>query len=162
MAAMDTITHPIPSPAVRASEQADTHALLGGMIAVRLRSEDTDGRFGLVEQIIPAGYPGPALHIHPEFDETFHVLAGTLAMRIGDAPHDAGPGTVAFIPRGTPHTFANPGSESARMLVLVTPGGFERYFEALAAAVEEAGALPAPDRLAALGIAHGSLPVPSP
>jgi mannose-6-phosphate isomerase-like protein (cupin superfamily) len=159
MAAMNEITHTIPSPAVQPIEQATTHSLLGGMIAVRLRSEETGGAYGLVEQVIPAGYPGPALHVHPEFDETFYVIDGTLAMRVGDEARDAGAGTVAFIPRGTVHTFANPGSRPARVLVLVTPGGFERYFEALAATVLDAGGLPAPDRLAALGIAHGSIPV---
>jgi hypothetical protein len=45
------------------------------------------------------------------------------------------------------------------MLVLVTPGGFERYFEALMAAVRDAEGFPPADELAALGIAHGSVPV---
>lgn len=64
--------------------------------------------------------------MHPDFDETFYVIEGTLGFRIGDRTHEAGPGTVAFVPRGTAHTFANPSPVPARSLVLVTPGGFER------------------------------------
>jgi hypothetical protein len=45
------------------------------------------------------------------------------------------------------------------MLVLVTPGGFERYFEALVEAVRDAGGFPPAEELAALGIAHGCVPV---
>ena len=63
------------------------------------------------------------------------------------------------MPPGTPHTFANPSDRPARMLVLVTPGGFERYFEALIEAVRDAGDLPAGRGARGAGIAHGSVPV---
>ena len=125
---------------------------------IKLRSEDTDGRLGLIEQVVPAGFPGPALHVHPHFDEMFYVVEGELAFRVGDDARVAGGGSVAFIPRGTPHTFANPGGDPARVLVPVTPGGFERYFEALAAAIMARGGFPGADEVAALGIAHGSIP----
>jgi mannose-6-phosphate isomerase-like protein (cupin superfamily) len=156
---MNTLIDTHPSPYVQSLQTAPGDSLLGGSIHIRIRSEDTCGRLGMVEQVIPAGFPGPALHVHPDFEETFYVLDGALAMRVGDEAHEAGPGTVAVVPRGTPHTFANPGSDTARVLVVVTPGGFERYFEALIEAVRAAGGFPPPDELAALGIAHGSVPV---
>lgn len=159
MPPMTTFTDTHTSPHVQSLHAAPGDSLLGGSIHIRVRSEDTGGRLGLVEQVIPAGFPGPALHVHPEFEETFYVIDGAIAIRIGDEAHEAGPGTVAVVPRGMPHTFANPGCEPARMLVLVTPGGFERYFEALIEAVRAAGGFPPPDKLAALGIAHGSVPV---
>lgn len=146
-------------PIVERAEQANTHHILGGSLAVRLRQEQTDGSLGLVEQKIPAGYPGPAMHVHPDFDETFYVIDGEIALRVGEDPFVAPGGSVAFVPRGTPHTFANPGTAPARLLVLVTPAGFEAYFEALAEALSTAGALPEPSELVALGIAHGSVPV---
>jgi mannose-6-phosphate isomerase-like protein (cupin superfamily) len=146
-------------PIVQRRSDAPTETLLGGSIAIRLRSEDTDGRLGLIEQVVPAGYPGPPLHVHPDFDETFYVIDGTLAFRIGADTVDAGPGTIAFVPRGTPHTFVNRSGAAVRSLVLVNPGGFERYFEALAAMIHVASALPDPERIAALGIEHGSIPV---
>jgi mannose-6-phosphate isomerase-like protein (cupin superfamily) len=156
---MNTLIDTHTSPHVQSLQAAPGDSLLGGSIHIRVRSEDTGGRLGLVEQVIPAGFPGPALHVHPEFEETFYVLDGRIAMRLGDEAVEAGAGTVAVVPRGTPHTFANPGSDAARVLVMVTPGGFERYFEALIESVRAAGGFPPPDELAALGIAHGSVPV---
>jgi quercetin dioxygenase-like cupin family protein len=145
-------------PVTQTREEVTTQAVLGGAITVRLRAEQTGGQLGLVEQVVPAGYPGPAMHVHPDFDETFYVIEGKLGFRVGDRAFEAGPGTVAFIPRGTPHTFANPDREAARSLVLATPGGFERYFEELIELIRRTGGLPPEHELRDLGIAHGSLP----
>lgn len=158
MASMNTTTHTM-HPFVQTLDEAAGRALMGGSIHVRVRSEDTNGTYGLVEQIVPAGFPGPPLHVHPEFEETFYVIDGHIAVRVGDEAHEAGPGSVAVVPRGTPHTFANPTDRPVRMLVLVTPGGFERYFEALAAAVGERGGYPPAEELIALSLAHGTVPV---
>jgi uncharacterized RmlC-like cupin family protein len=46
----------------------------------------------------------------------------------------AGPGEVAFAPRGVPHTLANLSSAPARFLIICTPAGFEREFARRAAA----------------------------
>jgi mannose-6-phosphate isomerase-like protein (cupin superfamily) len=157
----NTITQPA-VPTIQPLAEATRYDMLGGSIIIQLRADQTGGRLGLLEQVIPAGYPGPALHIHPDFDETFIMLEGTLAFCAGGKAYDADAGSAVFVPRGTPHTFANRSSGAARCLVLVTPGGFERYFEELAFAFMRAGGLPDPDELTALGIAHGSLPVGHP
>jgi mannose-6-phosphate isomerase-like protein (cupin superfamily) len=156
MSNLNTTTYT--APVIQTLEEAATQAVLGGAITVRLRAEQTDGQLGLVEQVVPGGYPGPAMHVHPDFDETFYVIEGRLGFRVGDHAYEAGAGTVAFIPRGTPHTFANPGPESARSLVLVTPGGFESYFEALIELISMTGGLPPEHELRDLGIAYRSLP----
>jgi quercetin dioxygenase-like cupin family protein len=94
---------------------------------VLLRSEDTAGRLGVVVNTVPAGWAGPPLH-HHDFDETFYVLDGELTFQLGDERRRAGPGALAFAPRGSTHTLANHGASEARYLLLITPGGFERYF----------------------------------
>jgi hypothetical protein len=38
-----------------------------------------------------------------------------------------------FASAGTPHTFANLGDHDARLLITLTPAGFEPYFNRLAA-----------------------------
>jgi quercetin dioxygenase-like cupin family protein len=149
-------------PLVQPLADATRYDIFGGSIIIHLRAEQTGGRLGVVEQRIPAGYPGPAMHVHPDFDETFVVLEGTLAFCADGEAYDADAGSVAFVPRGTPHTFANRSSDAARCLVVVNPGGFERYFEQLALAVMRAGGPPAPDEITALGIAHGSFPAGHP
>jgi mannose-6-phosphate isomerase-like protein (cupin superfamily) len=156
----NTITAQANTPAVvQTFEEAETAQVAGGAITVRLRSQDTDGRVGMIDQIVPGGFPGPALHVHPNFEETFYVLDGTLTFRLGDSARESGAGTVVHIPRGVPHTFANARDEPAHVLVIVTPAGFEAYFHALAGAIAARGGFPPVDELVALGIAHGSIPV---
>ena len=155
---MSKHTHPTTNAAVPHRNDREANGIFGGSIAVRLRAADTGGRIGLVEQVIPGGFPGPPLHVHPEFEETFVVLDGSLAFRVGDDAREARAGGVAHIPRGVPHTFANPADETAHALVIVTPAGFEEYFEALAAAITRHGAMPPAGEVIALGIAHGSVP----
>ena len=53
-------------------------------------------------------------------------------MQIGDEEAVAGPGELVVKPRGIPHAFWNPGDEPARLLELISPAGFERYFEEMA------------------------------
>jgi mannose-6-phosphate isomerase-like protein (cupin superfamily) len=158
MPAMSNLNATHISPVVETVDEASIQAVLGGSIAVRLRAEQTDGRLGLVEQVVPGGYPGPAMHVHPDFDETFYVIEGTLAFRVGHHAYEASAGTAAFVPRGTPHTFANATEKPSRSLVMVTPGGFESYFEELIALITQTGGLPPEDELRELGIAHGSTP----
>jgi mannose-6-phosphate isomerase-like protein (cupin superfamily) len=95
---------------------------------IRLRSEQTGGRVGIVEVTVPAGWPGPPLH-HHDFDEAFYVRDGALTFQVGDGRRLAGPGTLAFAPRGSHHTLANLGDVPARYLLVCTPGGFERRFD---------------------------------
>lgn len=111
---------------------------------VLVRSEQSDGRLGLIRNTVPAGFAGPPLHRHA-FDEAFYVLEGELTLRLGDDLLTAGPGDVAFAPGGVPHTLANRGNRAARYLLVCTPGGFERYFDRLAA--ELTGAAVPPEAL---------------
>jgi mannose-6-phosphate isomerase-like protein (cupin superfamily) len=131
--------------------------LLGGSISVRVRGDDSAGAIALVEQRVPAGYPGPPLHVHPDFDELFYVLGGELSIRLGDDARDVGAGGLAFVPRGVPHTFANRSDRAAHSLVIVTPAGHERYFDALVERVRGSDGMPRPETLRALNEAHGTI-----
>jgi mannose-6-phosphate isomerase-like protein (cupin superfamily) len=105
----------------------------GANIRISLRGEDSAGQLAVIEEVVPAGFDGPPLHVHPSFDEGFYGLEGELAFRMEDEIVSGGPGTFAFAPRGVPHTFANLSGQEARALIVCTPAGFERYFEWLAA-----------------------------
>jgi quercetin dioxygenase-like cupin family protein len=112
-------------------------------IQIHLKGEDTEGRLGMVETVVGAGFAGPPLHVHPEFDEGFYVLEGELTFQVNDDLVTVGAGEFAFAPRGTPHTFANLSDGPARQLIVVAPAGFERYFMRMAA--ERAGVPPPPE-----------------
>lgn len=70
--------------------------------------------------------------IHHKEDETSYVLEGEIMAQIGDQLIQAPAGTLIFKPRGLPHTFWNQGPAPARILEIISPAGFEKYFEELA------------------------------
>ena len=71
------------------------------------------------------GPPGPArwiapLHLHRNDDEAWYVLEGTLCVRVGEEIVEATAGLAVFVPRGTPHTYWNPGPGLIRYLLVMT------------------------------------------
>ena len=147
---------------LQSADEATTVELLGGSISVRVRDEDSAGTIALVEQRVPGGYPGPPLHIHPDFDELFYVVEGELTLRAGDEMRDVGVGGIAFVPRGVPHTFANRSDRPAHSLVIVTRAGHERYFDALIELVHSSEGMPSIEAIGALNEAHGTVIVGPP
>ncbi len=90
------------------------------------------------DYVAPAHFPGPPLHVHHGFDETFLVMAGRLRVQVGEEVVELGVGATAYVDGNLPHTFANPGSRPVRFLLVCSPGGFEDYFRAVAAGDEAA------------------------
>src|SRR4051794_38319376 len=115
---------------------------------VLIGSEETDGRFALVEHDLGPRLLGAPTHVHEHEEEYSFVLRGRLGVSIGDEVRVAGPGELVVKPRGVPHAFWNPGDEDVRFLELISPGGFERYFADIAPLLPPAR--PEPD-FAALG-----------
>lgn len=65
---------------------------------------------------------GPALHIHYKEDEIFYVVSGEFLFQLDKEISLAKTGDTVFIPRGTPHTFANfIENSSARMITIHQP-----------------------------------------
>lgn len=58
------------------------------------------------------------------------MLGGEFTFQVGDEIVTKGAGEVAFAPRGIHHAFANLSDAPAAYLVVCTPAGFERYFDA--------------------------------
>ena len=94
---------------------------------VLLRSEESDGVVSIVDNTVPANWPGPFLHKH-DFDEAFYVLEGELTFQVEDAVITKRAGELAFATRGVAHTLANHSDAPARYVLVCTPAGFERYF----------------------------------
>lgn len=105
---------------------------LGGMgVVFKVSGSETGGAFAVVEHPIE---PGRLVlpHVHRHEDEYSYVLEGTIGARVGDRELVAGPGSYVIKPRGLMHTFWNVGPEPARLLEVISPAGFERYFTELA------------------------------
>jgi len=59
-------------------------------------------------------------------------LEGTLNILVGERTVTATAGAFILVPRGTVHTFSNGGSAPAKVLVIISPAGFEQFFEEIA------------------------------
>ncbi len=92
----------------------------------------------ICEYTAPGNFPGPPLHVHPGFDETFILLDGRLNVAVREQVAELTPGTTAYVSGDVPHTFSNPDGEPARFLLVCSPGGFEDYFRGIASGDEEA------------------------
>jgi quercetin dioxygenase-like cupin family protein len=94
----------------------------------KLFGEQTAGAFSIVEHpIAPRTLVPPHTHTHE--DEFSFVLEGKIGARIGDdVLEEATPGCYIIKPRGIPHSFWNPSSKPARIIEIISPPGFERYF----------------------------------
>ncbi len=94
-----------------------------------LSSEDTGGAYTLTEFTIAAPpAPGPPVHIHGTGSEAAYVLEGEVELRLGDQSIRASAGGAIFVPKGTVHNVTNPGPGTAKILVILSPPGFEGYW----------------------------------
>ena len=107
-----------------------------GALVMKAEAAETNGALGCFEFTLPPG-GASRLHLHPGHDETKYVLEGEVEIRAGERAVTGGPGTFAFIPRGRPHSHRNVGSSTARLFDIFTPGGFEGWFAAVAAATDD-------------------------
>lgn len=119
----------------RATASADrpkSVTVFGAMeIVFRAVSEDTEGAYSLFEMTIPPDQ-GPPPHVHSREDESFYVLDGAFNIQIGEQSFTASRGWFGFGPRNIPHGFKAVGTSPGRMLMIVTPAGFESFFDELA------------------------------
>jgi quercetin dioxygenase-like cupin family protein len=105
-----------------------------GSIGVRfmIDGEEAGERFSLVEHPMSARALAAPLHRHTREDEYSYVLEGRVGALLGDDAVIGGPGDLIFKPRNQWHTFWNAGEEPARILEIISPAGFERFFAELA------------------------------
>jgi quercetin dioxygenase-like cupin family protein len=102
----------------------------GERIAVRLSSKDTNRAYAIVESVSAPGC-SPPLHLHRNEEEHMVVLAGTYRIQIEDKVFAAPAGTSATVPRGARHSWRNISNETSRLLVVLTPGGFEQCIQTI-------------------------------
>ena len=105
---------------------------LGAHYRTILGSAESGGAISVVDTVTPPD-AGPPRHIHADADETFVLLSGDCEFWLEGERFFRGPGEAAFVPRGREHSFRVTGDSPGRHLVILTPGGFEGFFYAMAA-----------------------------
>ena len=106
--------------------------VLGIPMVIRISGRDTGGTVSVVESHDVTG-GGPPLHIHHREDETFQVLEGEYEWHVGDKKFTAQKGATIFAPRGIAHTYRYTGKRPGRLMCIITPSGFEGFFEEISA-----------------------------
>lgn len=115
--------------------------------------EESGGGFALVEHPIPPRTLAGPVHRHSREDEYSYVLEGRMGALLGEEVVYAEPGDLAFKPGEQWHTFWNAGDGPCRILEIISPGGFEHFFEQAAAAMEAPDFTPG--QLGEIGERHG-------
>jgi quercetin dioxygenase-like cupin family protein len=143
----------------KTESHTDVYTFLGIRNKVLITAEQSDGAFGAAEITVPPGL-GPPLHTNTREALGYYGLEGALSFVTEAGHRRLGPGEFISLRKGGTHTFANKGDTPARVLMIASPGGFERFFAAAAAELpaEAPEGPPAPEliaKLAEISAMHG-------
>jgi mannose-6-phosphate isomerase-like protein (cupin superfamily) len=129
----------------------------GSLMTIKASAADTGGGYTLLDCTWPANV-GTPLHVHYEEDEGFYVLEGSVSITVGDDVVELKAGEHAFGPRGIPHRF-DVGPEGARMVWILTLGGFEDSVEEASVPAQALTTAPPeilpPENIAEIVLRHG-------
>lgn len=114
-------------PTVNLPPHGRTVAVVGDVYRFLAVGDETNGKYALWEAIVPPG-GGPPPHVHSREEEGFYILAGEITFTINGEQVVAKAGTFANMPVGTPHSFKNESSQTAKMLISIAPAGLEQMF----------------------------------
>ena len=103
---------------------------LGGIgVRFMVSGLESGGGFALVEHPMEPRALAAPLHRHSREDEYSYVLEGRVGADLGGEIVYGEPGDLIFKPRGQWHTFWNAGDVPARILEIISPAGFEKFFD---------------------------------
>jgi len=142
-----------PVTLMNATGQGRVLHAFGEEVTILLDATQTGGQFTLVTTLTPPG-GGPPPHLHENEDELLYVLEGRVSFLADGKWTETGPGASVFAPRKSVHTFKNVGDRPSKLLVHVTPSGFENFFAAAAADFARPGG-PDMQRVVAIAAGHG-------
>ena len=106
------------------------HPVTGERLVFLKVARDTEGR--VMEGDVfaqPGGHPA-ATHVHPQQEERFRVLRGTVRFEVDGKERVLGPGESTAVAPGRAHTWANVGDDEACIRVELEPAlRTEMFFE---------------------------------
>ena len=94
-----------------ADRQLDFHPGMGMRWEITQSTEETSGE--MFESWLDPQMPGPPPHVHPNSEESFEVLEGSLDVFKDGTWTRLGTGETATVPPGAPHTLKNASDDTA-------------------------------------------------
>lgn len=120
------------------TNEGESFKMNGIAFTFKVTSEMSNDQLGVYEIILSPSAIGAKPHYHRFMDETFVVTKGVLTIQVGDKEQQAGPGTVVYVPRFTPHGFRNDTEEEVKLILLFNPSQKrENFFRGLADTLSE-------------------------
>ena len=116
--------------------------VVGDTYTVLLSGDDTNGRYCLLDMLVPPG-GGPGPHRH-DFEETFIVLEGQMEATFRGEKVLVNAGETLHIPANAPHEFHNTSDQLVRLLCICGPSGQEKFFEEVGVPVPTRTSAPPP------------------
>ena len=107
--------------------------LVGDTYTILLSGNDTDGRYCLIDMLVPPG-GGPGPHRH-DFEESFTILEGEIEATFRGKKSVVRSGETVNIPANAPHSFTNASNQTVRLLCICAPAGQEEFFAQVGVAV---------------------------
>lgn len=150
---------------VLAADEGQAFYFLNCLAINKVGTGDSQGLLTIADHRMPSGFAPPP-HIHEASDEAFLVLDGDLEGFCGDERWQAGPGSLVYLPHGVPHGFTVSAAGPGRILVVVSPGGFDQFVAAAGTPATELRlpepVAPDPVLVTQLAAAHGIRILPPP
>jgi mannose-6-phosphate isomerase-like protein (cupin superfamily) len=123
----------ITTTGVRPSAPGADHSVwyAGRVFTVLVTSAETDGRYTVVEETMQRGTSlDLPLRIHNTETVCAFLVDGEVTVEMGDEARSLAVGGCVAIPSGIPHRFLL-ASDSARLINVYAPGGFDGFFRDL-------------------------------
>jgi quercetin dioxygenase-like cupin family protein len=148
------------SVAWRGAMVTNAYWFFDDLVVVHITGEETEGRFSLIEFLMPPNDMTP-LHVHRRDSQTTYVLESEVTIYLPDGSHVLGPGECIHQPAGVPQTERVTSTRQARILDINSPAGFERFVDAIGRPAESL-TLPPPtdsppdlEQIAGVAAEHG-------
>lgn len=115
-------------------------SVVGDTYTILVSGQDTNGRYCLIDMLVPDG-SGPPPHRH-DFEEMFTLLEGELEFTFHGETQTVRAPVSVNIPANAPHVFKNISGSTVHMLCMCTPAGQDEFFMAVGVPVESRDAPP--------------------
>lgn len=117
---------------LKAGDTLDFRPVLDMKFTVVKSASETDGESFEMEWELGPKLGGTPPHIHPDAEESYRVLAGSLEVLVGSEWRTLREGETAAVPPNATHTFRNPLDEPTRIYNVHRPAQqFEAFFSDL-------------------------------
>ncbi|MEA5502856.1 cupin domain-containing protein [Halotia wernerae UHCC 0503] len=93
----------------------------GGLYTSLANGAETGNQFSIFDVALRPQTGSTQLVTNDQESLSFYILDGDLTFQIGNETKVGTPGTYIYLPKGTPYSFQNLGTSSARTLLLKTP-----------------------------------------